>query len=113
MDELDFDFIPRGHLTGKQERFVNEFMVDQNATQAYLRAGYKFPDGGNDVAAQKACVLMRHPLVRAAIDRRRAENAVASSQRSPLSVMLANLDYWDAKANAPPTPTYDNDGQLV
>lgn len=29
-----------GHLTPKQERFVGEYLIDYNATQAAVRAGY-------------------------------------------------------------------------
>ncbi len=29
-----------GELTGKQQRFVEEYMIDMNASQAALRAGY-------------------------------------------------------------------------
>jgi phage terminase small subunit len=31
---------PKRALTRKQERFVREYMVDLNATQAAIRAGY-------------------------------------------------------------------------
>jgi phage terminase small subunit len=30
----------KGRLTPKQERFVQEYLVDLNATQAAIRAGY-------------------------------------------------------------------------
>ena len=32
--------MPKSKLTPKQERFIAEYLVDQNATQAALRAGY-------------------------------------------------------------------------
>lgn len=55
-------------LSPKMEIFVNEYMVDFNATQAVVRAGYKtkYPD-------KMATELMRHPLVRRAVDERMAE----------------------------------------
>ena len=31
----------KGELTGKQSAFVREYLVDHNATRAYLRAGYR------------------------------------------------------------------------
>jgi phage terminase small subunit len=33
--------MPAGKLTPKQQRFVEEYLVDLNATRAYLRAGYQ------------------------------------------------------------------------
>lgn len=32
--------MPKGKLTPKQERFVQEYLIDLNATQAAIRAGY-------------------------------------------------------------------------
>ena len=36
----------RHHLTPKQQRFVEEYLVDLNATQAAIRAGYSQRSGG-------------------------------------------------------------------
>lgn len=36
-------------LTPKQERFVQEYLVDLNATQAALRAGYRNPEIGRQL----------------------------------------------------------------
>lgn len=38
-------------LTDKQQRFVEEYMVDSNATQAAIRAGYS-PDTANSIASE-------------------------------------------------------------
>lgn len=35
-----------GKLTAKQQRFVEEYLIDLNATQAAIRAGYKNSDIG-------------------------------------------------------------------
>lgn len=43
-------------LTAKQERFVNEYLVDLNATQAAIRAGYS-PKTANVIAAQNLAKL--------------------------------------------------------
>ena len=32
-------------LTPRQQRFVDEYLIDLNATQAAIRAGYEWPDG--------------------------------------------------------------------
>lgn len=54
------------HLTDRQKAFCDEYLIDLNATQAALRAGYS-PKG-----AQRAAVRnMQNPLVREYLDRRR------------------------------------------
>jgi len=55
-------------LTGKQLRFVEEYVLDPNGTQAILKAGYqtKHP---NRMAFQ----LLENPAIRLAIDSLRAE----------------------------------------
>jgi len=48
----------RPHLNHRQERFVFEYLKDQNASAAALRAGYSARTKGTHAAA-----LLRHPLV--------------------------------------------------
>lgn len=55
-------------LTGRQRAFVEEYLVDLNATQAILRAGYKTTN-----ARQMAFQLMENPGIRIAIDALKAE----------------------------------------
>lgn len=50
-------------LTHKQRRFVEEYAVDFNGTQAWIRAGY-----ATKGAKQNAHVLMKRPEVAAAIE---------------------------------------------
>lgn len=52
-------------LTAKQERFVQEYLVDLNATQAAARAGYK--------NAEKGRQLVTNGNVSAAIQKAKAE----------------------------------------
>lgn len=52
-------------LTAKMEAFITEYLVDLNASAAVLRAGYKTTNP-NRIAAE----LLRHPLVKAELDRR-------------------------------------------
>ena len=40
-----------GKLTPKQQRFVEEFLIDQNASRAAIRAGYS-PNGSRQTAAK-------------------------------------------------------------
>ncbi len=59
-------------LSERQKRFVEEYLVDLNATQAAIRAGYS-PKS----VKQNASRTLKNPLVQAAIDHAKA----ARSQR--------------------------------
>ena len=61
-------------LTPKQRRFVNEYCVDENATQAYIRAGY-----AQEGAGQSAHNLLKKSEIAGAIKDRMEELAVAAS----------------------------------
>jgi hypothetical protein len=76
-------------LTAKQARFVEEFCVDFNATQAAIRAGYAA--GSAPAAASR---LRAHPAVAAAIDVARAAlrtRCDASADRWLLEVLAISL----------------------
>lgn len=60
-------------LTPKQRRFVNEYCVDENATQAALRAGYS-----ENGAGQAGHLLLKNDEIRAAIAERMEEVAIAA-----------------------------------
>lgn len=51
-------------MTDKQERFCEEYLVDLNATQAAIRAGYS-PQTASDIGSEN----LRKPQIRARIDR--------------------------------------------
>lgn len=51
-------------LTRKQRQFVNEYMVDLNATQAAIRAGYS-PDTANVIASE----TLAKPYIAAEVER--------------------------------------------
>ena len=53
------------NLTPKQQRFVDEYLIDLNATQAYIRAGYAVKS--DDVASATASKLLRNAKVQEAI----------------------------------------------
>lgn len=53
-------------LTPKQAMFVKEYLVDLNATQAYLRAGYKVSE---NVAAVNAKRLLSNAKIDAAVQK--------------------------------------------
>lgn len=54
-------------LTPKQKMFIREYLVDLNATQAYLRAGYNVKS--EDVAAVNAKRLLSNAKIDAAIQK--------------------------------------------
>jgi hypothetical protein len=86
--------LPPG-LTAKQARFVEEFCVDFNATQAAIRAGYA--KASAPVAASR---LRTHPAVAAAIDVARAAlrtRCDASADRWLLEVLAVSYGDPDAK----------------
>lgn len=56
------------NLTAKQQRFVEEYLVDLNATQAAIRAGYS-----SKTAEQQGFQLLQKTSVAAAISEHRAK----------------------------------------
>ena len=48
-------------LTKKQERFCEEYLIDLNATQAYIRAGYSAKS--NDIARVESSKLLTKPNI--------------------------------------------------
>lgn len=56
--------------TAKQERFVEEYLIDLNATQAAIRAGYK-PENAGAIGAEN----LKKPGIRARIDEALAERS--------------------------------------
>lgn len=61
-------------LTPKQRRFVNEYCVDENATQAAIRAGYS-----ENGAGQQGHLLLKNDEIQKAIKERMEEVALAAS----------------------------------
>jgi phage terminase small subunit len=57
-------------LTPKQERFVQEYLIDLNATQAYLRAGFKAKESS---ARVQSCRLLADPNIASAIAKARED----------------------------------------
>jgi phage terminase small subunit len=59
---------PTAKLTARQERFVEEYLVDLNATQAAIRAGYS-----KHTAQEQSSRLLSKAIVATAVDARRLE----------------------------------------
>lgn len=57
-------------MTQKQKRFCEEYLIDLNATQAAIRAGYS-PDSASSIAGEN----MKKPEIRARIDKAIAEQS--------------------------------------
>jgi len=71
--------------TTKQQRFIDEYLIDFNATQAAIRAGYS-----SDTAKQQGSRLLTNVDVRAAIDdaiRERSSRALVSQDAVLLGLL--------------------------
>ncbi len=65
------DDIPNGvKLTDKQQRFVDEYLIDLNATQAAIRAGYS-----EKTAQQMGSENLSKPVIQEAIEKAQAERS--------------------------------------
>jgi phage terminase small subunit len=78
-------------LSPRRERFVQEYLVDQNATQAYIRTGYS-----EKGAAQSAGTLLRNPQVRERI-RKLQEDRAKGTEANAANVVkaLARIAFSD------------------
>ena len=74
-----------GTLNEKQQRFIDEYLVDLNATQAAIRAGYSAK-----TAKQQGSRLLTHADIQAAVTERQEQRAerVQVSQDYVLSSIL-------------------------
>jgi phage terminase small subunit len=72
-------------LTAKQQRFVAEYLVDQNATQAAIRAGYS-----KKTAGQVGFENLKKPEIAEAIAKRQAK--VAKKAEVTLESLLNELE---------------------
>jgi phage terminase small subunit len=89
-------------LTPKQQRFVEEYLRDLNATQAALRAGYS-----KRTANEQAAQLMKHPEIIAAIDAAKTDR----SERAGVSADWV-LRRLVEEAEADLADLYDDKGDL-
>lgn len=79
-------------MNRKQTRFVQEYCVDFNATQAAIRAGYSPP-----TAQEQSSRLLSNVMIKAAVDERMADIAAAAEITTE-----AILRRWWEIANADP-----------
>ena len=90
-------------LTPKQERFVQEYLIDLNATQAAIRAGY----------SERTAEVIGHenlskPQIRAVIDEALAERA----EKTAINAQWV-LERLAAEAEADVADLYDESGALL
>lgn len=90
-------------LTPKQQRFVDEYLIDLNATKAAIRAGYS-ERNADGIASQ----LMAKTQVRSAIETKRAERS--RETKIDAAWVLTRLA---AEAQADVADLYDDDGNLL
>src|SRR5215510_12099596 len=89
-------------LTAKQQRFVAEYLIDLNATQAAIRAGYS-----RQTASEQAYENLRKPQIAAAIatgKRQQLEKADLSAER--ILEEFRRLAFFDART------LFDDAGRL-
>jgi len=60
-------------VTDRQQAFIDEYLIDMNATQAYKRAGYKCKN--DKVAEVSSCQLLRNPIISRAIEEKLQERS--------------------------------------
>jgi len=94
-------------LTPKQKRFCEEFIKDCNATQAYLRAGYKV---GADVARAASARLLANVSVQAYIQQLQK----ARSQRTEIDADRVLKEYARiAFSNVTDVLSFDGGGVTI
>jgi phage terminase small subunit len=63
----------KGKLTEKQSRFIDEYMIDLNASAAYVRAGFS-----SKFANTHGFKLLQNAAIKSEIDLRKSQLAVAA-----------------------------------
>lgn len=82
-------------LNPKQEKFIEEYLVDFNGTQAAIRAGYS-----RKTAASQASDLLKLPHVSEALARARKEQKANSTQRAETNELTRQWVLDSLRANA-------------
>jgi len=77
-------------LTGKQARFVEEYLQDFNATRAAERAGYA---GDDNSLAVRGYELVRNPKIQALVKIRLNESAMTANEVLARLAAIARSDY--------------------
>lgn len=86
-------------------QFVQEYLVDFNGTQAYMRV---YPDSSEEAAASSGSVLLRNPKIKKAIEQG-AEDKIARTKITQDKVLAeyAKIAFFDIRQ------LYDDRGELI
>lgn len=98
-------------LTDKQQRFVEEYLIDLNATQAAIRAGYSA-----DTAAVIGCENLTKPNIQFAISEAQKQRYQRTqiTQDEVLNRLLENIEIAMGKRKTIITiPSKNADGEMV
>ncbi|EFM88762.1 Terminase small subunit [Actinobacillus pleuropneumoniae] len=98
-------------LTDKQQRFVEEYLIDLNATQAAIRAGYSA-----DTAAVIGCENLTKPNIQFAISEAQKQRCQRTqiTQDEVLNRLLENIEIAMGKRKTIITiPSKNADGEMV
>ena len=91
------------NLTAKQEAFVNEYLIDLNATQAAIRAGYS-EHTANEIGSQNLAKVSIQEAIQVLMDERRKRTVVTQDMVVKELARIAFLDIRNA---------YNDDGELL
>lgn len=84
-----------GSLSLKQQAFVDQYLVDLNATQAYLRAGYKCSE---ETARRNGHKLLTNADIQAAVAKRMADRAKRTEiDQDRVVLEIARLAFSDVR----------------
>ena len=79
-------------MTKKQKRFIEEYLIDLNATQAAIRAGYS-----TDTANEQGCRMLANVSIRSQIDKAIAERSKRTGVNADRVIMeLAKIAFVNA-----------------
>lgn len=105
------DGVGKPKLTDKQQRFVEEYLIDLNATQAAIRAGYSA-----DTAAVIGCENLTKPNIQFAISEAQKQRSQRTqvTQDEVLNRLLENIEIAMGKRKIIITILSKNaDGKMV
>ena len=89
----------------EHDRFCREYIIDDNATRAYMRS---YPNAGYGTANVEGCRLLAKPSVRSKVEQLRAER----NKRLEISADKV-LRRLEARASVTPRDLYDSDGTFI
>ncbi len=92
-------------LTQKQQRFVDEYIISGNATQAAIKAGYS-----KKTAKQMGTENLAKPIIKAEIDRRNAEikSAKTADMQEVMEYLASVMRGEQTESVATAKGIYDN-----